>query len=282
MRELLKRIAPLLPNVRNHVERVRSSMRQKEALARELAACKGEIESFKNRFNKTPVGGFAPDVRGPGLTQDEKVIVDQFSELYYRLGQQGRCTYMTSWLGYSTLKCPLDLWIYQELICKLRPEVIFETGTASGGSALFLASMCDLIGQGDIITIDIDERVGELRPIHPRLSYVIGSSTDPAVIRDVRKRLHGRRCGMVILDSDHTRDHVLAEMRIFQEFIPVGGYMIVEDTNINGHPSFPEFGLGPMEAVEDFLRETDAFQIDPACERFLLTMNPSGFLRRCK
>jgi cephalosporin hydroxylase len=87
---------------------------------------------------------------------------------------------------------------------------------------------------------------------------------------------------MVILDSDHAKSHVLAEIRTFQEFIPIGGYLIVEDTNINGHPTYPEFGPGPMEAVEEFLRETDSFQIDPACERFLLTMNPKGYLRRCK
>jgi len=87
---------------------------------------------------------------------------------------------------------------------------------------------------------------------------------------------------MVILDSDHAKEHVLAEMRLFQEFIPVGGYLIVEDTNINGHPVYPDFGPGPMEAVEEFLAETDSFQLDPACERFLLTMNPRGYLRRYK
>lgn len=288
MRKLLKRIAVRFPIVREHVENVRSLVRQNETLASELAVCKSEREkvnsefrAFRNRFN-TRIGGFEPDVHDPSLSPDEKKIVDEFNDLYYRLGQQGRCTYIVSWLGYATLKSPVDLWMYQELICKLRPDFIVETGTASGGSALFLASMCDLVGHGEIVSIDIAETPSHPRPMHPRLSYVTGSSTDPLVIADLRKTLQGKHCGMVILDSDHAKAHVLAEMRIFQEFVPVGGYLIVEDTNINGHPTYPAFGPGPMEAVEEFLLETDSFQVDPSCERFLLTMNPKGYLRRHK
>jgi cephalosporin hydroxylase len=268
MRQLLKNIALLLPPVREHYERV-------QALVEEL-------QEFKTRFNASRLGNFFPDVQETHLTQEEKQLADQFHDLYYRLGQRGRYTNFVSWLGYSSLKCPLDLWIYHELICKLQPEFIVETGTASGGSALFLASMCDLIDRGEVITIDVDARLGERRPVHPRISYFIGSSTDPAVLFRVREVLKGKSCGMVILDSDHHRDHVLAEMRAFAGFIPVGGYLIVEDTNINGHPAYSDFGPGPMEAVNDFLAETDTFEVDKACERFLLTMNPSGYLRRCK
>lgn len=314
MRNILKRLALRIPPIRRLVDQVTALSDQASSLSRENSALAGDLvasrheremlvremkvfleasknqhetlvsqfEVFKNRFNTTPVGSFLPPPRELNLTGAEKELVDRFSELYYRLGQQGHFTYFVSWLGYSTLKCPLDLWMYQELICRLRPEVIVETGTASGGSALYFASMCDLIGCGEIITIDIDGRPGEMRPVHPRLSYLVGSSTDPAVVGEVRSKLQGRPCGMVVLDSDHVRDHVLAEMRIYQEFVPVGGYMIVEDTNINGHPAYPDFGPGPMEAVEAFLRESDSFEIDPACERFLLTMNPRGYLRRRK
>jgi len=321
MRDIVKKILLLFPFVREHVDKVRSLVGLNERLVSELDACHGEraslnarlaardkafealtadfstllnapeseradfsrrLRSMSERINPTQVGFFAPDARDPGLTREEQSIVDRFHQIYYGLGQRGHYTNFVSWLGYSTLKCPLDLWIYHELICKLRPDVIVETGTASGGSALFLASMCDLVGHGEVITIDVDARRGELRPIHPRLCYVVGSSTDPAVVSDLRKRLRGRDCKMILLDSDHTRDHVLAELQILQEFVPVGGYMIVEDTNINGHPAYPEFGPGPMEAVEAFLQMTDAFQVDAACERFLLTMNPKGYLRRRK
>ena len=308
MRPALKRIAFLLPFLRQHYqylealrkendhiasqlraltsdlrvcrEKLEASMSDRADLAEQLSAGRRELENFRARFSVPRLGTFFPAEETP-LTDQERHVVDQFHDLFYRLGQRGHHTNHVSWLGYSSLKCPLDLWIYQELICKLQPDFIVETGTASGGSALFLACMCDLIGHGEVITIDTDERPGEPRPSHPRLSYVIGSSIDQTVLARIRDALRGKSCGMVILDSDHRRDHVLAEMRAFADFIPVGGYMIVEDTNINGHPAYPDFGPGPMEAVDLFLAATDEFKIDASCERFLLTMNPRGFLRRC-
>jgi cephalosporin hydroxylase len=260
---------------------------QMEALANELAACReelaacrNELAAFRSHFSAARLGGFVPHDRETALTSEERRIADQFHDLYYQLGQRGRHTNHVSWLGYSSLKCPLDLWIYHELICRLRPEFIIETGTASGGSALFLASMCDLIDHGHVITIDVDAREGQPRPLHPRIEYVVGSSVDPAVIGRVREALGGGQAGLVILDSDHHRDHVLAEMRAFAPLVSLGGYLVVEDTNINGHPVYPDFGPGPMEAARLFLAENDAFQVDIRCERFILTMNPGGFLRR--
>ena len=84
----------------------------------------------------------------------------------------------------------------------------------------------------------------------------------------------------MILDSDHSRDHVLDELRLYSRFVTPGGYLVVEDTNVNGHPVFPEHGPGPMEAVEEFLAESDEFEIDLAREKFFLTFNPRGFLRK--
>lgn len=275
MRRLLKNVAMLFPSVREHYEHV-------QALAKEHAALSAELAVIKARLNASRIGPFFPADDGMSLTRKEQQIVERFHDLYYTLGQRGKHTNHVSWLGYSALKCPLDLWIYHELICRLQPEFIIETGTASGGSALFLASMCDLIDHGEIVTIDVDARSGQRRPVHSRISYIVGSSTEPTVIDHVRKVLKGGSSSLVILDSDHRRDHVLAEMRAFAEFVAVGGYMVVEDTNINGHPTHRDFGPGPMEAVSQFLAETDAFQADKSCERFLLTMNPNGFLRRLK
>jgi cephalosporin hydroxylase len=85
---------------------------------------------------------------------------------------------------------------------------------------------------------------------------------------------------MVILDSDHSRDHVLGELRIYGKMVTRGQYLIVEDTNINGHPALPEFGPGPMEALDLYLKEDDAFEIDPSREKFYMTFNPRGYLRR--
>ena len=86
----------------------------------------------------------------------------------------------------------------------------------------------------------------------------------------------------MILDSDHSRDHVLAEMRLYADLVPVGGYLLVQDTNINGHPVHPDFGPGPMEAVEEFLATNDEFEVDRARERMMFTFHPRGYLRRVK
>src|SRR4051812_31456755 len=99
-------------------------------------------------------GPFKPSPRGPALRAEEREIVRQFHDLYYRRWAEGGQTISIGWLGYETLKCPLDLWIYQELIVAGRPDVIVETGTRFGGSALFLASVCDQIGHGRVVSID--------------------------------------------------------------------------------------------------------------------------------
>jgi cephalosporin hydroxylase len=183
-------------------------------------------------------------------------------------------------MGYEMYKCPLDLWIYQELIFFNRPQVVVETGTYMGGSALFLATMLDLIGQGEVITIDSDLTYDSYRPRHPRITYLTGSSVDPAILGEVDRRLTDRPNAMVILDADHRKEHVLAELRAYAQYVPPNGYMIVEDTNINGHPTYRDFGPGPWEAVTDFLAERSDFVADRTCERFLVTMNPRGFLKR--
>ena len=173
----------------------------------------------------------------------------------------------TVWLGRRALKCPLDLWMYQEIIFRTRPDLIVETGTASGGSALFLASICDLLGHGRVVSIDIEKQA---RPRHERITYLNGSSLD------VNVNAEGRT--MVILDSDHSKDHVLAELRRFAPLVSPGCYLIVEDTSVG--MVLPEFGPGPAEAVAEFLTEADLFEIDRDCEKFLLTFNPGGYLRR--
>jgi cephalosporin hydroxylase len=203
-------------------------------------------------------------------------VIDAFHCLYY--GFQERTRENNSWLGVKLWKCPLDLWVYQELLYRIRPDLIVETGTYKGGSAYFMASLFDLMGQGRVFTVDIDEDSD--RPEHERIEYVTGSSVDPAVLARVRKEAARNETVMVVLDSDHHRDHVLAELREYSGIVTPGSYLIVEDTNINGHPVRAEYGPGPREAVEIFLAETQDFVPDAACEKFLLTWNAGGYLRR--
>ena len=119
------------------------------------------------------------------------------------------------------------------------------------------------------------------RPVHRRISYLRGSSTDPAILAEVRAAAAGKRV-MVVLDSDHAAGHVAAELASYHDLVAVGCYLIVEDTNVNGHPVWPDFGPGPMEALDEFLVGRDDFVSDLDRERFLLTMNPRGFLRRVR
>jgi len=184
----------------------------------------------------------------------------------------------TRWLGVRAQKCPLDLWSYQEILHEVRPDLIIETGTAEGGSGLFLASMCDLLGRGSVVTIDVLPNPS--RPRHRRLTYLLGSSTDPAIVEQASRRAGRDGRVLVILDSDHSKEHVQAEMRAYADLVSVGSYLIVEDTNVNGHPVLPDFGPGPREAVEEFLEERPDFAVDADREKFLMTFNPMGYLRR--
>ena len=209
-------------------------------------------------------------------------IVKEFQRLYYNT--RSRTWKNTYWLGVPVIKCPFDLWVYQEILFEVKPDLVIECGTSKGGSAAFLASMCELIGHGRVITIDLYPKPN--RPEHERLTYLSGSSTDPEIMRNVTERIRdeaGESASvLVILDSDHTREHVLDELRLYAPLVTLGSYVIVEDTQLNGHPVWPDFGPGPMEAVDIFLSESDDFVIDKAREKFYLTWNPRGYLKRVK
>jgi cephalosporin hydroxylase len=204
--------------------------------------------------------------------------VNEFHRLYYGLGRRGSTWRDTWWFGVPIMKSPLDLWIYQEILNETRPDVIIETGTARGGSALFLAMMCDFIGRGEVISIDIRATPG--RPSHDRIRYFHGSSIDPDIIAQVVESVRNHRRVMVLLDSEHSREHVLRELESYSPLVTEGCYLIVEDTNVNGHPVWPHYGPGPMEAVDEFLLQHPDFARDEGREKFLMTFNPGGYLRR--
>ena len=176
----------------------------------------------------------------------------------------------TNWLGVSALKKPMDLWIYQEIIYETRPKVLIETGSYKGGSALFFATILDLIGEGSVITIDIKDDASRSLS-HPRITAIVGSSISDDVIDQVRQ-IVGTQTAMVSLDSDHHKDHVLKEMELYSEFVTIGNYMVVEDTGIRGP--------GPGRAVKEFLRHRKDFVRDRKREKFMVTSCRGGFLKR--
>lgn len=202
--------------------------------------------------------------------------VEAFHRLFY--DTHDTTWKQTFWLGATVRKCAFDLWTYQEILVDTRPDLIVETGTYLGGSAFYLAGICDLLGHGKIVTVDISAPPG--RPRHRRITYLQGSSTDPGIVVRVARRARTAKRVMVVLDSNHSRDHVLRELEAYGPLVTPGCYLVVEDTNVNGNPVLPDHGPGPMEAVEEFLATTDDFEVDRSRENRLLTFNPGGYLKR--
>lgn len=166
----------------------------------------------------------------------------------------------------------------QEIIYELKPDLIIETGTFNSGSAMYYCGLCDLLGKGRVITIDIEFR--ENRPKHKRLRHILGSSTDENVINEVTKECDGMGTVLVLLDSNHEPEHVLKEMYSYERFVTSGSYLIVEDTALHGNPIHPESLDDPMRAVDEFMSRTKHFMIDRSREKFLMTWHPRGFLKK--
>ncbi len=210
--------------------------------------------------------------------KSENEIVEQFHKLYYSNG--GRTwSNNTYWLGYKVLKCPLDLFIYQEIIFQNNPDIIIETGTGNGGGTLFLASICDFINHGNVISIDTENINHKTDlPQHNRITYITGSSISKDTIDQVKTLINENKEIMVILDSDHHKDHVLQELNIYSKLVTKNNYIIVEDTNLN-HPNPIDFE-GPMEATEEFLKTNRDFIIDESKHKFYLSFNINGYLKK--
>lgn len=177
-----------------------------------------------------------------------------------------------NWLGVNALKNPADAWLYQEIIYKIKPNFILETGSHKGGGALFLASMLDICGINDGVVYSIELEKYKM-PSHPKISWVRGDSADPKIVEMILQKAKGKR-GLVILDSDHSSGHVLKEIKAYWPIIAKDSYLIVEDTWFR-----PGSG-GPYDAVEEFLKENDKFKIDKSKHRYITTNNPNGFLKR--
>lgn len=186
----------------------------------------------------------------------------------------------TRWLGRAVPRLPTDLFIYQEIVASIRPDWIIETGTRSGGRALFLASICDLIDHGHVLTIG--SNANDDRPEHPRISYLNGQPLDEDVLHQVGDRVGPDAHGLVILGIPASAARVVAEFDAYCGFVSEGSYVIVEDTIVNGHPVWPSFGPGPMEAVKQITNRRANFAPDPTMEKFGITFNPHGFLKRVR
>src|SRR3954449_9509256 len=217
----------------------------------------------------------------------DQEIIHRFHNLWY-LDRRAETWKDTSWLGIKLQQSPTDLWVYQEIMTRTKPEVFVEVGVKRGGTTLYLAHLFDLLRgddleRGRVVGVDIDLGLARKHAKvteHPRVELIEGDSTDPAVFEQVQQRCEGHRT-MVLLDSDHRAPHVRAELDLYAELVTPGSYLIVNDTNVNGHPAeWKGQGPGPYEAVADFLAHDDRFAVDKACEKHMLTLSPARVMRR--
>ncbi|NLD78670.1 MAG: glycosyltransferase, partial [Acidimicrobiales bacterium] len=202
-------------------------------------------------------------------------LVKAFTEGVYRtLPWSG-----TSWLGEPVRTPPTDLLAYQEIVASVRPDWVVQTGSGDGGRSLFLASMCELVGHGQVLSVDPEPDPN--RPQHPRLTYLTGRPHHVDVAEQVRERV-GDGSALVVLGSVTDRHSTSEEFERYAPLVPVGSYVVITDTIVNGHPVWAGFGPGPAEAVKQILARNGKFAVDPSMEKYALSFNPSGYLRRVR
>ena len=184
-----------------------------------------------------------------------------------------------TWLGHPVWQNVLDLWTIQETIVAVRPNLLIETGTNRGGSALFYCHLLDLLGHGTVLSVDVTKQ-HQLE--HPRATFLTGDSTGREVVERVQAAVNAAHGPvMVILDSDHSEGHVRKELDLYANFVTRDSYLIVQDSCIDVLPTARSQRPGPLPAIRRFLATHPEFEIDhQADSRFLISHHPCGWLRR--
>jgi cephalosporin hydroxylase len=185
-----------------------------------------------------------------------------------------------SWMGAKTLKNPLDAWIYQELIYSVKPDVIVEIGSYAGGSTLYFAHLLELMGHGMVISVDIDRT--NYRVSHKRITAITGDSSSPEVFKQVEQLCRDRTV-LVMHDGGHEKEQVARDLALYSKLVTLGSYFIVEDSIVDIFDEGDALGTtyaGPMGAILEFIADNKNFEIDDDCERYILTYNQKGFLKR--
>ncbi len=208
------------------------------------------------------------------FAEREAEIIAQFRDLYHNIRAPWT---QVLWRGHQVAKCPMDLWIYQEIIWETNPDLIIELGSSIGGSALFFADItgCDVLTVDEVLYADRPTR-GEEGDGY--ITYLTGSSLDPAIIKTIKiiqARAKGART-MVVLDSLHTYEHVSAELAAYGDLVTPGCYLVVEDTAVDESWGKPAAGA----AAREFVESHPGFVVDESREKHLLTLNPGGWIRR--
>ncbi len=227
------------------------------------------------------------------MAQDS--ILKEKSEEWFSHSSKFEYSYHFSWMGRPIIQYPQDIIAMQEIIWSVKPDLIIETGIAHGGSLIFSASMLELLGNdGKVLGIDIDIRDHnrteiEKHPMFKRITMIEGSSIDNSIAEQIRDFAKGKEKILVILDSNHTQDHVLKEMQLYSSLVTKDSYLVVFDTCVEDMPedAFPDrpWGKGnnPKTAVWEFLKTNDRFEIDKEIQdKLQITVAPDGYLKCVK
>lgn len=231
-----------------------------------------------------------------GMSDDPELAVATRS--WMDCANRAKYSYHFEWMGRPIIQYPQDILAVQEIIWLVKPDLVIETGIAHGGSLIFSASMLELnaISGGprdaEVLGIDIEIRAHnraaiEAHPMARRISMIEGSSVAPDVISAVKAKAAGKRSVLVMLDSNHTHDHVLAELEAYAQLATVGSYCIVFDTVIEDMPddAFADRSWGKgnnaKTATWEFLKRHPEFEVDKSIQhKLLITVAPDGYLKR--
>jgi len=233
-------------------------------------------------------------VRSPEGERDVDIYSEEglavLAELWTRAGWQHKLSYEVTWMGVPIIQIPEDILMVQELIWKLRPDVVVESGVAHGGALILYASLLELIGRGRVVGVDVEIRkynrlAIQSHPMSSRITLIERSSVDDATLEEVRAMIEPDQTVLVMLDSNHSRAHVRQELELYAPLVSPGSYVIVFDSVMamvhdapNGQPSWVDDN--PLAAVEDFLTVHPEFVQDRGYERLRATYCHGGFLRR--
>ena len=233
------------------------------------------------------------EIRIKGNADNQTLIAA--AKQFNNASNSAQYSYNFSWMGRPIIQYPQDMIAMQEIIWDIKPDLIIEAGIAHGGSLIYYASLLELIGNGEVLGIDIDIREHNRKEIEnhkmfKRIKMISGSSIDETTIEEVKKYAESKKKILVSLDSNHTHDHVLKELELYSPLVSPGSYIVVFDTIVEDLPEgyFSQsrpWGIGnnPKTAVQEFLQKNRQFVIDEMIDnKLLISVAPGGYLKRIK
>jgi len=242
-----------------------------------------------------PVQAFIEECAGRIKDNGNNQALKNAAEQFNTESNKAQYSYNFSWMGRPIIQYPQDMIAMQELIWKIQPDLIIETGIAHGGSLIYYASLMELIGKGEVLGIDIDIRDHnrkeiEKHPMFKRIKMIEGSSISEETVAEVKKHAEGKKTILVCLDSNHTHEHVLQELVCYSPFVTLNSYLVVFDTIVEDLPEgyFSQkrpWGISnnPKTAVFEFIQKNNNFEIDRSIDnKLLISVAPEGYLKRVR